>query len=726
MSRSSSRLSWQNIALKWKLAISPALFTIALLFMISLIQQALTDAENASMRVNIAGRQRMLNQQHSKETLGRQANRKALVARTRHTLKESIVALRAGGVLDHGDPKPIILTPCHDQAILENLHEQEKLLKIMSSISDRIITQGENTKADVDQLEARCNAFHAMAHHAVGLFQQEAAPRIESAMSKVWCLTIIVIILATIISVVISRAVNGTLSQTIATTNAIAAGDLTVQIDIKGQDELGRMSRALRECVKSIRTAVGNYKVDWQAFAKQSEVEEQNQKVLAMVENSQTAMMYTNEDLIVAYANPAAAQTLNALAVADTNAIGQKITDLVCGPDLNEKILADHRQLPYSALIERNGEFVKFNAAPILATDGHYLGILVSIAIVTKRIKIERNAREAAIRERRMSEELRHKTDAFLSTIQAAAGGDLTLDFSDEGTDAIGQMATRLNEFINTLRQNMTVISRDVTTITDSSHQLMSLSGKLGDHADNTAKQSQAATTATDDVAHNVNQMAVGIEEMTSSIKEIARGASGAVQVAEEAVSAAKETSMIIDHLGTRSNEIGDVVKVITNIAEQTNLLALNATIEAARAGETGKGFAVVAHEVKDLALETARATDDIECKIENIQLGTRNAVEAISRISTIIDQINETQNTIAAAVEEQSATTEEISKSVHDAARGADVIRDSIAIVAQDAQDTANGSKDSLETATLLKNMAEQLDSLVQQYRLTKEGKLA
>ena len=175
---------------------------------------------------------------------------------------------------------------------------------------------------------------------------------------------------------------------------------------------------------------------------------------------------------------------------------------------------------------------------------------------------------------------------------------------------------------------------------------------------------------------------------------------------------------MMVAKLGESSTEIGNVIKVITSIAEQTNLLALNATIEAARAGEAGKGFAVVANEVKELAKQTAKATEDISHKIEAIQGDTKGAVEAIAQIGKIINQINDIQNTIASAVEEQTATTGEISRNVAEAATGSTQIAQSITGVAQAARSTTEGASNAKSAADELARIAHDMQKLVGQFK--------
>jgi methyl-accepting chemotaxis protein len=206
---------------------------------------------------------------------------------------------------------------------------------------------------------------------------------------------------------------------------------------------------------------------------------------------------------------------------------------------------------------------------------------------------------------------------------------------------------------------------------------------------------------------------------MLASIREISKSANEAARVARHAVAVANSTNQTITKLGDSSLQIGKVIKVITSIAQQTNLLALNATIEAARAGEAGKGFAVVANEVKELAKATAMATEEIGHRIEAIQGDSKAAVAAIGEIGTIINQINDVSNTIASAVEEQTATTNEIGRNVSEAARGTTEIARNIVGVATAAQNTTSGAVGTQKAATALHEMASSLQKLMAQFKV-------
>jgi len=251
--------------------------------------------------------------------------------------------------------------------------------------------------------------------------------------------------------------------------------------------------------------------------------------------------------------------------------------------------------------------------------------------------------------------------------------------------------------------------------LASASEELTATSQQMSANAEETSAQANVVASGAEQVNKNLQTVATGSEEMSASIKEIAKNAHESAKVATAAVKVAEETSQIVGKLGDSSTEIGQVIKVITSIAQQTNLLALNATIEAARAGEAGKGFAVVANEVKELAKQTAKATEDISQKIEAIQGDTKNAVGAIGQISDVIKQVNDISNTIATAVEEQNATTNEMARNVSEAARGSSEISTNIAGVAEAAKSATNGAADSLKAAQSLTKMSNELRELVQ-----------
>jgi len=264
------------------------------------------------------------------------------------------------------------------------------------------------------------------------------------------------------------------------------------------------------------------------------------------------------------------------------------------------------------------------------------------------------------------------------------------------------------------LNKTIKTVSDNAQALASASEELTTVSQQMSSNSEETATQSNVVAAASEQVSRNVATVAASAEEMSASIKEIAKNANDAAKVATEAVKAASETNKTVAKLGESSIEIGKVIKVITSIAQQTNLLALNATIEAARAGEAGKGFAVVANEVKELAKQTAAATEDISQKIEAIQGDTKGAVVAIDQISKIINQINDIQNTIASAVEEQTVTTNEIARNATEAAKGSTEISKNITNVSEAAKNTTEGANNTLSAATELSKLAADLKRVV------------
>ncbi|MGB8918247.1 MAG: methyl-accepting chemotaxis protein, partial [Candidatus Sulfotelmatobacter sp.] len=300
------------------------------------------------------------------------------------------------------------------------------------------------------------------------------------------------------------------------------------------------------------------------------------------------------------------------------------------------------------------------------------------------------------------------------------ARNDLAMeDLPIQSEDEIGEATSALNTMKNNLRKTVQAISETSLHVAAASEELSSTSQQITANSEETSAQAKVVSNATQQVSQNLQTVATGAEEMGASIKEIAKNASEAARIATSAVRVAETTTATVSKLGESSNEIGQVIKVITSIAQQTNLLALNATIEAARAGEAGKGFAVVANEVKELAKETAKATEDISRKIEAIQTDTKAAVEAIASISEVINQVNGISSTIATAVEEQNATTNEMSRNVSEAAHGSGEITSNIAGVAQAAESTSRGAGDTQKAAQQLVETSAELRRLVDQFKI-------
>ncbi|HYH24510.1 MAG TPA: methyl-accepting chemotaxis protein [Blastococcus sp.] len=299
------------------------------------------------------------------------------------------------------------------------------------------------------------------------------------------------------------------------------------------------------------------------------------------------------------------------------------------------------------------------------------------------------------------------------------AAGDLTVRAGRTGGAELGEMAASLDETLDAIGTVLALVNESSTRLAAASGRLDAAAEGMRGNAETAAGQADEVVASAGAVASSVDTVATGSSQMESAIREIAHNATEAARIAGQAVSVAENTTRTVGKLGESSQEIAAVIKLINGIAEQTNLLALNATIEAARAGEAGKGFAVVASEVKELAQETARATEDISHRVEAIQADTAGAVDAISRISSVIGEINDFQATIAAAVEEQTATTDEMNRNVAEAASGTQGIAAAISGLAAGAQETSQRVAESRRAAAELARMSGELQEAVGRFRV-------
>lgn len=396
-----------------------------------------------------------------------------------------------------------------------------------------------------------------------------------------------------------------------------------------------------------------------------------NLRYASMTESSPANIMFAGPDLRIQYMNPASTRTLKGiqdlLPVPVEKMIGQSIDIFHKNPAHQRNLLSDPKNLPRNAQIQVGAETLDLLVSAIYDPDRNFLGSMVTWSVITDRLAQEKRERELT-----------------------------------EG-----------------LKRTMASVSENAQSLSSAAEELTAVSQQMSSNSEETATQSNVVASAAEQVSKNVATVATSAEEMSASVKEIAKNANDAARVATEAVSVASNTNKTVAKLGESSIEIGKVIKVITSIAQQTNLLALNATIEAARAGEAGKGFAVVANEVKELAKQTATATEDISQKIEAIQTDTKGAVSAIDQISRIIGQINDISNTIASAVEEQSATTNEIARNASEAAKGSTEISKNITNVSMAARNTTEGANNTLSAATELSKLALDLRKVVEQAKV-------
>ncbi|MFK7853596.1 MAG: cache domain-containing protein [Granulosicoccus sp.] len=516
------------------------------------------------------------------------------------------------------------------------------------------------------------------------------------------------------------RNIRSTTSNIISQVQRIESSELdqsTVFDEIAPGNELGEITLALS---KAQSTLLGRLEIRHQ----------ETTRIKQALDIASSPVVVADDNLRIRYANKSARILYDAIRVdlceqnsliKERDLFDLKINELHPGIDsIDYSNLASNES--QTDELQLNDFTLKVVATPVFSKDKCHScpGIIMEIEDVTLQRDNEKNILAEAQNERDKFETIQARLNCVLASVDAASAGDLSKDITVTGDDAIGQMASSLSELLSGMRRNLTTIGGHASSMNEAVSSLSTTSEELGISAKTTSMQALTATSSAENISKSVDNVAAASEEMSVSIRDIAEQVSTASKISDTAVQLASSTDKSVRQLAESSEQIGQVIRVITGIAEQTNLLALNATIEAARAGDAGKGFAVVANEVKELAKETARATEDIERMIESIQTDTKSSAIAISEIAGTVDQINTIQSTIAVAVEQQLSTTQDISRSAQSAAVGCGEVVDHVARTADTAEEARASFQQSQESITALAAMATEMHTLVTSYRVS------
>ncbi len=495
-------------------------------------------------------------------------------------------------------------------------------------------------------------------------------------------------------------------------------------------------------------------------------------ELFAMLDSAPTNILFAGRDYVIRFVNKKSLETLRSLErqipIRAEQVEGSSIDIFHKNPSHQRGLLNDPRNLPHRSVITLGTEKLDLLITAIYDRKGEYVGTMVTWDVVTKQLVADEElarmksmienapinimtadlnlnltymnpkSRETLKRLEKylpmpvdrligQSIDIFHKNPAHQRTMLASERnlphqakikvGPETLDLLvspmfDQNRRYLGPMVTW--DIITSKVELVRNIGEASKLLAAAAAELNATAAQMSENASRVSRESDSAASASEEVTRGVQAVATNTEEMVAAIKEIARNTGDASTATSATAREADATNLTIAKLGERSQEIGNVIKVISSIAQQTNLLALNATIEAARAGDAGRGFAVVANEVKELAKQTAKATEEITSKIGGIQTDTHSAVNAIGTITKSIQRINSIASAIAASVEEQQATTAEVSRVVQESAKGAQNITDSIRSVSTASSETRSGASQVLDASKSLSELAQRLQDLV------------
>jgi methyl-accepting chemotaxis protein len=505
--------------------------------------------------------------------------------------------------------------------------------------------------------------------------------------------------------------------------------------------------------------------VTWDIVTDKLKLDEDSQRVQQMVDKSPINTLMATPEGVMTYMNEKSFETLKPLedSLPDKveNLVGNSIDWFHKNPEVQRKIIGDPKNLPYSTIIDFAEQKLDLLVSAVINQNGTYLGPMVTWDVVTEKLKSEEEMQRiqqmvdkspintmmasvdgTILYMNDVSKKTLKTLESFLPVkVEDIIGNSFDVfhkspelqrniisdakNLPHKAIIQVGPEKLDLNisaiiddngvyqgpmvnwEVVTDKVKLVDDLTKSAAELGDAADNLLNVSNSLSSGAEETSAQANTASVAAEEVNAGVQTVATNMEEMVAAIKEITRTTNEASSMSNEAMKMAKSTNEIISQLGESSMDIGNVIKVISSIAQQTNLLALNATIEAARAGEAGKGFAVVANEVKELAKQTAKATADITKKIEAIQTDSKGAVDAIGEISEAIEKVNGYAGNIAASVEEQAATTNEVTKIVTQSAEGVKQINENISQVSSAASTTGKDATTAQSSAKLLGGMA-------------------
>ncbi len=723
-----------SLPLRAKLAILPVILLGTLTIVVTEITTGINNQREDATLINAAGRQRMLNQRYVKEVMYAANNSTQGVTNSQPTYLKtldlftgSLNALTEGGMLVVNPGKNITknIPAARDPVLIESLQENLQLVLKLEQKAMNYLRSAQNGKSDgLEELLTLNATLHNAANNAVQLFVAQSNNAIDRLIWKCIYLSLFASLIAIAASYIIGRSISHPVELFRNSLMQAAQGNLEETEPLNRRDEFGEMSKDLGNTLSAVREALGSSNVDWVEVASLfTSMKTDLQSVRAIITQVPTTMLMLDNNGTVSYMNPQAQKDVALLTQKGVFKSGFKANDNISQPQFGceqlWQLCTEKSQLPCSEIKQLGDEHLELSIYALLDDNGGGIGTLVSWQIVTDNVKRQQALDLSDQEDSRKAIALKNLIDELHVTVQAAAQGNLGQRVALGEDEKLNDIARTINLFIQH-------INRDMSKIQQSSIQLLKAATRLSTAADSLDISAEKAHQMTTSVANDsesvdnyMTQASTATEQMSTSIREIGNNTSSADQVAQEAVSLTKDATVNVQQLFESSSDIGNVLKFITSIAEQTNLLALNATIEAARAGDAGKGFAVVANEVKELAKQTANATDEIGARINSIQSDSTRAVQSIQDINDIVLKISSYQGTIATAITQQTTASREISQTIGQTANSSSNISRHADELVRQNQTSAESLATSREATKDVVGCAQQLETLLSHYQL-------
>ena len=706
-----------SLPLKVKLAALPIFMLGMLTLIVSEVATGINTQREDATLINAAGRQRMLNQRYVKEVMHAASSEATTIAdsppsyqKTNALFMKSLAALTHGGelIVNPGNGLTKDISAASDSELINMLERNRGLaLELQTAAQTYLSDMQTGQQADPTTLLALNAQLHTVANNAVQLFVKQSNAKIDSLIRECILLSLIAALAAIVFSYLLGNSIARPIKRFRLQLTKAADGDLSHGSALNRKDEFGQMSKDLNSTLSAVSTALGSDSVDWQEVSTLfTDMQTSLQSVNAIVTQIPTAMLLIDINGMISYLNPQAKTEISALVSRGAFARCFDTGDDISKPEFGAQALAtlftNSQTLPHDAIVACGAEHLAVSAHGLTDVRGIQTGTLLSWQVVTEDVKKEQELNTIKQDEAERSAALISLIDDLHSTLEKASRGDLKQRVSSSDD-------RRFNDIANTVNSFISHVNNDLWSIKQRSRKLHECSGALSASADAIDSSSADAFQKTSDVANDSNEVnnlmttaAAATEQMAVSIDEISRNTNAADKVSDEAVKLTDNATNTVKRLLQSSSDIGSVVKFITSIAEQTNLLALNATIEAARAGDAGKGFGVVANEVKELAKQTATATDEISKRINSIQTDSSSVVECISQLSEIVSSIHDHQVMIATAITEQTSVSREISKTIGNTSERSENIRgniDSLVACNQTTLETMHQTRDATQS---------------------------